>query len=230
MLKKCVERCCELANKTVEQLYKISNPCLLDHQFKQEELESVGELSEVCLQIVLTCVYLARIGRPDILLSVKKLTRSVTKWTQAIDRRLARLISYIHHTNDFGQYCHVGNTQDYRLDLFQDSDFAGDRPQDLGDNPRKTHQALRAELEQGFNVSFVGKKRILSLRKIGAQCAASFHCLVEQWKDCEELRPKPKEKVVFVEKKSENLKHRTVWCAEANKYRCMRCGRGGKCT
>ena len=41
------------------------------------------------------------------------------------------------------------------------------------------------------------------------QCAASFHCLVEQWKDCEELRPKPKEKLVFVEKKSENMKHRT---------------------
>ena len=31
------------------------------------------------------------------------------------------------------------------------------------------------------------------------QHAASFHCLVEQWKDCEELRPKPKEKWVFVE-------------------------------
>ena len=25
-------------------------------------------------------------------------------------------------------------------------------------------------------------------------CAASFHCLAEEWKDCEELRPKPKEK------------------------------------
>ena len=34
------------------------------------------------------------------------------------------------------------------------------------------------------------------------QCAASFHCLVEQWKDCEELSPKPKEKWVFVQKKS----------------------------
>ena len=22
--------------------------------------------------------------------------------------------------------------------------------------------------------------------------AASFHCLVEEWKDCEELRPRPK--------------------------------------
>ena len=26
------------------------------------------------------------------------------------------------------------------------------------------------------------------------QYADSFHCLVEEWKDCEELKPKPKEK------------------------------------
>ena len=57
---------------------KVSHPCLDDHQFKQEELESVGELSEVCSQIVLKCLYLARIGRPDILWSVNKLARSVT--------------------------------------------------------------------------------------------------------------------------------------------------------
>ena len=56
------------------------------------------------------------------------------------------------------------------------------------------------------------------------QYAASFHCLVEQWKDCEELKPKPKEKWIFVDKKSEETKHRTEWCAEANKPRCMRCG------
>ena len=60
------------------------------------------------------------------------------------------------------------------------------------------------------------------------QYAASFHCLVEEWKGCEELRPKPKEKLVFVEKKSENMMQRTEWCAEANKYRCFRCGRGSK--
>ena len=28
----------------------------------------------------------------------------------------------------------------------------------------------------------------------GLQYAASFHFLVEEWKDCEELKPKPKEK------------------------------------
>ena len=48
-------------------------------QFKQEELESVGELSEVCSHIVLKCLYLARIGRPDILWSVNKSQGSVTK-------------------------------------------------------------------------------------------------------------------------------------------------------
>ena len=32
------------------------------------------------------------------------------------------------------------------------------------------------------------------------QYAASFHCLEEQWKDCEELRPKSREKWVFLEK------------------------------
>ena len=125
--KKCVERYCELANKTTQQLYKVSTPCIDDHHFKEEETKSVGELSNTCSQIVLKCLYLARIGRPDILWSVNKVARSITKWTKACDRRLNRLISYIHHTSEYKQYCHVGNTaKQCRLGLLQDSDFAGD--------------------------------------------------------------------------------------------------------
>ena len=45
------------------------------------------------------------------------------------------------------------------------------------------------------------------------QYAASFHCLVEEWKDCEELKPPPKEKWIFVDKKREVAKHQTEWCA-----------------
>ena len=73
-------------------------------------MKSVGELSQVCSHIVLKRLYLARIGRPDILWSVNKLARSITKWTKACDKRLNRLISYIHHTCEYKQYCHVGNT------------------------------------------------------------------------------------------------------------------------
>ena len=65
--KKCVERYCDLANKTTQQLHKVSIPCIDGHRFKEEEMKSVGELSHVCSQIVQTCLYLARIGRPDIL-------------------------------------------------------------------------------------------------------------------------------------------------------------------
>ena len=115
--KKCVERYSELAIKTTQQLYKVSTPCVDDHHFKEEEeMKSVGELSQVCSQNVLQCIYVARFGRLDILWLVNKLARSITKWTKAC-----------HHTCEDKQYCYVGNTaKQCRLGLFQDSDFAGD--------------------------------------------------------------------------------------------------------
>ena len=91
--KKCVGRYCELANKTTQQLYKVSTPCIDDHHFK-EEMKSVGEMSQVCSQVL----YLARIGRPDILWSVNQFARSITKWTKACDKTLGS-INYIHSSH-----------------------------------------------------------------------------------------------------------------------------------
>ena len=108
----CVARHRELANSKVEQLCKVSKPCLHDHQFRKEQVETVGKVSKICSRIVLKY----------------KLARAGTTWTRACDKRSARLISYIHHTCEFQQYCQVGKTaQHCRLGLFQDSDFAGDR-------------------------------------------------------------------------------------------------------
>ena len=85
-----------------------SRDAIIDnHQFKEEEMGSVGEMSKVCSQIGLKCLCLATIGRPDIFMSLNKFARAVTKWTRACDKRLARLISYIHHTSEFKQCCHV---------------------------------------------------------------------------------------------------------------------------
>ena len=124
--KKCVERYCELANTTTQPVFKVATSCV-DPSFFKKRTESVGERSTVCSQIVLECLYLIPIGRPDILWSVNRLAQAVTKWTSACDKRLARLISYIHHTSEYRQYCYVGNTaQQCRLGVFQDSDFAGD--------------------------------------------------------------------------------------------------------
>ena len=41
---KYVGRYCELGNKNIAQLYKVSSLCIDDHQFKQEEMETAGEL------------------------------------------------------------------------------------------------------------------------------------------------------------------------------------------
>ena len=96
------------------------------HQFKEKE-EKMSQQDTVCSQIVLKCIYFAGIGRPGILWSVDKLARAVIKRTKSCDKRLARLISYIHHTCEYRQYCHVGNTaKRCRSGLFQDSDFARD--------------------------------------------------------------------------------------------------------
>ena len=56
----------------------------------------------------------------------------------------------------------------------------------------------------------------------------AFTVLVEEWKDCEELRLQPKEKWTFMDQKREGMKHQTEWCVQVNKYRCMVCGRSSK--
>ena len=96
----------------------------------------------------------------------------------------------------------------------------------------KADELAKAEatLDEGFSAQ-VRTDTIKQGREevyVALQHAASFHCLAEQWKDCEELKPNPKEKWSFVDKRSEGMKHRTEWCAEADRYRCMRCGRGSK--
>ena len=57
---KCVEGCCELANKKTKQLYTVSTPCLDGHSFKKEELGTGGELSDVCSRIVVKCLFFDR--------------------------------------------------------------------------------------------------------------------------------------------------------------------------
>ena len=47
--------------------------------------------------------------------------------------------------------------------------------------------------------------------KRGDLYAACFHCLVEEWHDCEELKPTPKEKWTFVTRSgSEHASHKVV--------------------
>ena len=90
----------DIANWRIQRLNdytKSQRHVWMTTNLKEEEIGSLGELSTVCSQIVVKCLYLARIGRPDILWSVNKLARAVTELTAPCDKRLARLVSYILH-------------------------------------------------------------------------------------------------------------------------------------
>ena len=125
--KRCVEKISRIGEQNNSTVTQSRNS-----MYKRPSIQ--GRRNRICwrivksmLTIVLKCLYSARIGRLDILWSVNELARSITKWTRACDKRSARLISYIHDTCEFKQYCHVENiAQQCRSGLFQDSDFAGD--------------------------------------------------------------------------------------------------------
>ena len=57
--------------------------------------------------------------------------------------------------------------------------------------------------------------------------AARFHCLVQEWQDCEEVGPKPR---FLSTKKGEAKTHRTERSAATRRCRCVRCGRNSRNT
>ena len=74
-----------------------------------------------------------------------------------------------------------------------------------------------AMLDEGFmetRAKTVQQERIRSVCSF-AVCGQFSLSRQRNWKD---LKPRPKEKWIFVQKKSEESKHRTEWCANASKY------------
>ena len=70
------------------------------HQRIINDFEAKGQLGSVAARIVLKALYMARLNRPDLLWTVNQLAREVTKWNVACDKRLHRLMSYIHHNKN----------------------------------------------------------------------------------------------------------------------------------
>ncbi len=123
----CVDRYLELSGKKAESLKHVATPCIDDRLIAPEDFVSKGLLSPVASRIVLKCLDLARIGRPELLWAVNALARDVHRWTAACDKRLRRLIAFIHHHKEYGLHSFVGDRpQDCCLVMFSDASFAGD--------------------------------------------------------------------------------------------------------
>ncbi len=115
----CVDKYLELGNLESSSLKYVAHPCIDDHMLNDDDLNTKGTLSPVAARIVLQILYLSRHNRPDPLWTVNALSRNVTKWRKGDDKRLHRLISYIHYHPTCIQFCYVGDhLRDCYLALF----------------------------------------------------------------------------------------------------------------
>ena len=126
-VKDCVTRYLDLSGKKLSDLKYAATPGINDDQLDTADFAGTGELAKCASKIVLKCLWCARLTRPDIYWTVNLLAKNVHKWSKACDKRLQRLISYMHYTADMVLTAFVGDkVQDCVLVLFTDASFAGD--------------------------------------------------------------------------------------------------------
>jgi len=125
--RQCVEVYCDLTKLKPESLRQVATPGMDDHLLKLEDFEEPGHLSLDAAKIIMKALYGARLVRFELLWPICSSAREVSKWTRACDKRLHRLMCYIHHTPDHSLESFVGDdAQHCHVVLYSDADFAGD--------------------------------------------------------------------------------------------------------
>ena len=114
---------CEMTSTVKEKLRAVTTPCLPESNMTDDELAKVGELSSISSRILMRCLWLSRLARPDIAFAVQRLASRVTKWTRWEDRQTHRLISYLHVIFEHVMKLTVDLNQCPSLSVFTDSDF-----------------------------------------------------------------------------------------------------------
>ena len=128
-MKQCVTVYLNAASATEKSLRAAATPFLEQTQkLLEEDEEGTGALQVHAASVLMKILYGARYMRWDMLKVVGDLAARITKWSLACDRKLLRLISYIHGTPDMQLVGWINDDpKDLRLDLYADADFAGDK-------------------------------------------------------------------------------------------------------
>ena len=119
-----VEFFCEMTGVSKDKLRRVSTPCIPESNMSAEESGQVGELSTYASRILMRCLWLSRLARPDIAFAVQRLASRVPRWTQWEDRQTNRLISYLHSTCDHVMKLSAEVAAPPSLHVYTDSDFS----------------------------------------------------------------------------------------------------------
>ena len=123
----CVDKYCQLAGIKATSLRQVDTP-FLDESLKMPKEEPNGKLKSIASKVLMKVLYAARMGRFDLLRPCNHLARYVTKWSTTCDRRLHRLMCYIHHSLQIKCVGWIGDSMDdLQIQIYSDADFASDK-------------------------------------------------------------------------------------------------------
>ena len=90
---------CEPANKMIEQVYKVSTPCRDDHQFTKDEPETIGELAEVCSQIVFVMLLFGAHRQTRYCMVSELFGKSYHEAQQSLRQKIGR-VDFLHSSHE----------------------------------------------------------------------------------------------------------------------------------
>ena len=86
-VQQCIDQWCQLTKINEVDVPYYQTPSIDDHMLSEDDMKEKGKLHDVCSRIVLKILWLTRRVRPDTYWAVNSLTREVSKWTVACDKK-----------------------------------------------------------------------------------------------------------------------------------------------
>ena len=120
------QNCCELCEQlSGRKLKEASTP--FDLNIQASDFEEKGCLAESASRILMKVLLCALLSRPDLMKPISDLTRKVTCWSLADDKRLFKLMSYLSTTPKLSLTCKIGDRMDdLKLGLYTDADHSSE--------------------------------------------------------------------------------------------------------
>ena len=123
------QQACELYQRVSggKPLKEAPTPFCPEGALNPEDDLELGELGGDACKVLMKCLWLGRLSRPDIVKPIGDLSTQVQKLSKNCDKALHRLICYIHSTLEHRLLGRVGDpSEEFSLRLYVDADFAGD--------------------------------------------------------------------------------------------------------
>ena len=98
-----IQECC---NKNLEITgekgpRKAPTPYLEESTLPLDDYDVQGALQHCAAKLIMKAYWLARLNRPDVPRALNELSRKITTWSRNDDRKLHRVMAYLHFTKQF---------------------------------------------------------------------------------------------------------------------------------